>query len=296
LENEGAGVCNFEQIEFEGLPSNLRDIVTKENYDSKTALVSGTRFFLLTRKKSVFVPEKFEVAIKKYWPQFATRFNLEVPPVSLIDIDSGLGGSPKGEYIVGVASSEVISRSFSETLSNVTGWIPKKSTKDYVVQYWGKFNDPFQAYIDDMVIHELGHVFFGYGFTKVKEPNQEWFSLGLGMVYDRLVWDTYHASKSPLFEEIDRVWRTKFADREDIDQKLINPDTSNDKAVGLDRLQIYGHGKSNAFLSELRNTIGESVFDDVVARFIVLKNREKENICYESFINFFRNWPGVPND
>jgi hypothetical protein len=136
--------------------------------------------------------------------------------------------------------------------------------------------------------HELGHLLFGFGRT-VNPTKQDdwWFSLGLGIVYDRLVWQTFSKISSPLFDSLAAIWRNKFASRADIDQRLVNPDTSRDKSADhLIRMQTYGHGKSSVYLMKLRERIGQTRFDDVVKAYLMRPHGSI--IEYDDFLTFFR--------
>jgi len=109
--------------------------------------------------------------------------------------------------------------------------------------------------------------------------------LGLGLLYDRLIWEEVSEIPSPVFKAFDRVWKNKFSKNLNIDQRLINPDITRDKEFGLVRLQTYGHAKAGAFLSELRSRIGSSKFDDYVKFY--LARPEGSPIEYEGFLALF---------
>ena len=136
-------------------------------------------------------------------------------------------------------------------------------------QYKG-FADPEQAYLDDVVIHELGHLYFGFGQTKAppKRLLDWWFALGLGLVYDRLVWKAQYKKKSsPMIDALIARY-SEFRERPDVDQRLVGPNISRDRAQGLSRLQVFGHGKALIVLREMRRRTGDRTFDRIVKEYL----------------------------
>jgi hypothetical protein len=59
-----------------------------------------------------------------------------------------------------------------------------------------------------------------------------------------------------------------YAKLKDIDQRLINPDRSNDSKHAFDRTKVFGHGKAAYCLSKLREKIGDKPFDDAVKEYL----------------------------
>ena len=114
----------------------------------------------------------------------------------------------------------------------------------------------------------MGHIFFLHGITDLKSDADTWFGLGLGLVYDRLVWGKLWETPSPVFEAYQKTWKERFANNPEIDQRLIDPKTNRDQDFGLVRLQVYDHAKAYAYLSELRNRIGPSAFDAYVRAYL----------------------------
>lgn len=90
----------------------------------------------------------------------------------------------------------------------------------------------------------------------------------MGLLYDRIAWDEVYHAPSPLFENVIRKWTDDFSKRKEIDQRLINPDTSGDGRIGLQRLQTYGHGKAYKFLQAARGKIGAEKFDQKMNEFL----------------------------
>lgn len=112
-----------------------------------------------------------------------------------------------------------------------------------------------------------------------------WFSLGLGLLYDRLIWDQISDTPSPVFKAMDQIWREKFKTNSKIDQRLVNPNTENDEKFGLIRLQSYDHAKAYAFLAELCLNIGSGKFDTYVKSYLSRPIGSK--IDYEEFLSTF---------
>ena len=114
-----------------------------------------------------------------------------------------------------------------------------------------------------MVTHELGHLYFGFGVRSAKAVEQSdlWFALGLGVLFDRQVWNEMRSYPSPLFAGTEDRWLNVYAVNPEINQRLIKPDTTNDAKFGLLRMQTYGHAKAWAFLRDLRKRVGSSEFD-----------------------------------
>lgn len=170
-------------------------------------------------------------------------------------------------------------------LESILGWQVQPTGTAYIEKQFEKFDDPMQAYVNDQVAHELGHIFFLHGITDLKTETDTWFGLGLGMVYDRLVWSEISETPSPVFEAFDRVWKANFANNKEIDQRLINPNTERDEEFGLIRLQTYGHAKACAYLSELRRRIGPARFDAYVRTY--LSRPIGSPIGYDDFLSSF---------
>ncbi|MBL7670590.1 MAG: hypothetical protein JNM39_08890 [Bdellovibrionaceae bacterium] len=67
-------------------------------------------------------------------------------------------------------------------------------------------------------------------------------------------------------------------------QHLIKPDTKNDSDFFLVRGQTYDHGKALVYLSELRNRLGITRFDELVR--IYLARPYSSNINYDDFLTY----------
>ena len=273
-------------IPFESVPLDVQKMVEKENYNSSFIEVDGTVFYILSRKSGGIPQERIAHSIKLGWPKLHKLLPVNLKQATIIDYDAFLGGGPMGKFIIGIYTTSTIPLEVGEAAKLITGWQPRSTSLEYISTYYGDFTDPVQAYTDDIVIHELGHLIFGFGLTEIpnlKDPDG-WFCLGMGLVYDRLVFSQVSSKPSPLFEAIVGIWKEKFANHLELDQRLINPDESKDASLGLIRLQTYGHGKSLVFLNELRKRIGESLFDSAVLKYILQPRSVK--LSYDKFLEF----------
>lgn len=286
----GASRCSGVSLATE-LPSSdvylaAARLVDPALYELRMINVSRTRFFILGRKHDGLKIFKVERAIRKFWPKLQKQLRSDVAEAAIIDFEGPLGGGPLGTFVVGVYTSTVVSKDHGKLIRAATGWELLESSWDYIRKYYGEFTDPEQAYIDDMVAHELGHLFFGFGRTQapLRRPEELWFSFGLGLIYDRMVWNSLNARPSPLFEAVVLRWENEFSKNKEVDQRLVGPDTSRDQAWGISRLQTYGHGKALIYLTKLRERIGYAEFDGIVREY--LKRPVGSEISYGDFLKF----------
>ncbi len=282
----GAAIPKPTPIRFDEVPLEAQEFVDRALYDSAKLKVEGTDFFLLTRKSGGLGMARMATAVSVGWPALQKTLPAKVPSATIIDFDAAFGGGPMGKFIVGVYTTDAIDSDFGKVMEQVTGWAPLRSSQEYISKYYGSFADPMQAYATDMVVHELGHLIFGFGLTDLPDLKDEdsWFCLGLGLVYDRAAWSNLGEKTSPLFDSIISVWSERFSTRADVDQRLIRPDQSRDAGLGLQRLQTYGHGKSLVYLRELRNRIGASAFDAAVLKYV--SRPQGSSIRYDDFLKF----------
>lgn len=254
---------------------------------NSTLTIHGTNFEIISDRHDALGFDRISHAVSKAWPEYYEIFGMQLPQVKIHDIDAPIGGGPQGLFEIGIYSAAQIDESVGDYIKQAIGWEPLKSTSDYINVHYARFADPTQAYVDDMVIHELGHLFFGWGLTKAAAFTLEdaWFALGLGIVYDRIVWNKFYSESSPLFSSVENLWRHHFAGIQSIDQRLIGPNVANDEMYGLNRIQTYGHGKAAVFLEALRETVGETIFDDHTRRY--LKRDNSNSIIYDEFLATF---------
>ena len=136
-----------------------------------------------------------------------------------------------------------------------------------------------------MMVHELGHLVFGWGLTNAPtNKNDWWFSFGMGLLYDRLAWNEIYHISSPSFDKIVSTWSNHFSKMKDLDQRLISPNVTKDKNFSLQRLQTFGHGKSMIYLTAFRNRLGHEKFDKFTNQFIGKFNQISD---YDQFLELF---------
>lgn len=275
--------------------SNVFESATKlialDQYDFQSLEVEGTIFHVFARKNGGVGMTSLETSLRRMWPRFRKHFSTLPREAAIIDFDAPIGGGLLGSFIVGVFYSNSVSEEHQKVIQESAGWQPQKSTSDYIANNYSSFPDPRKAYVDDILVHEFGHLLFGWGETQVNEsnPNDWWFSFGMGLLYDRIAWSEIYDLPSPLFENVISKWSKDFSKRRDIDQKLVNPDVSADKSAGLQRLQTYGHGKAYVFLRSVREKVGSKVFDETMNRFISGGQLSSYDLFIEKFTNSDRN-------
>jgi len=209
--------------------------------------------------------------LERSWTAFEELPKAKISKAWIVDVDAAMGGGPLAPFAVGIYSTGQISAEMQTAISEATGWDTLPSTQAYIERYYAKFSDPMQAYVDDMVTHELGHLFFGFGLTTHSSPElyQAWFPLGLGILYDRLAWNRlYQQHESPMFQGLIDAYLQKYKDIAELDQRLVSPDLSQDKHFRLSRAQIYGHGKAFIYLSALRESLNAAEFDASISRYL----------------------------
>lgn len=250
-------------------------------YDFEELESGDTKILLFTRKIGGLNKEKIKKAVRFYWPRLARMLSVKTDEIAVVDYESPLGGGPLGNYAVGIYSSARINNELQTLVGQATGWAPRSSTKEYIDEHYSNFTDPEQAYIDDMVVHELGHTVFGFGKTQAPQEHDDWwFCFGLGLVYDRMLWKESQTKSSPLFDSPVEQWKNVFSQKARLDQRLIHPNTEKDREFGLSRFQVYGHGKAFVYLNALRQYIGPAEFDKIVCRYV----SSPRTITYDDFL------------
>jgi hypothetical protein len=274
-------------IAREELPISAREYFDQGVYTPCKVTLEGTTFFIFGRSSGGLGSDRILKSLRIAWPKFFKNFQFILPDATIIDAEGPIGGGPMGAFIVGIYSSKSVDPDMSAYIEQATGWAPQSSTDDYIKAHYAIFDDPHQAYVDDMVIHELGHFLFGFGITKVNSFTfkDAWFALGMGIVYDRLVWDELNSKASPLFRAVVDIWRDRFSKMNEVDQRLVNPDESRDEKLGLNRLQTYGHGKAWIYLQALREAMGKKDFDQALLSY--LSRPIGSDILYDDFLSNF---------
>jgi hypothetical protein len=254
-------------------------------YEGAHFVCGGTKFFVYGRKQAGIGMQRLAEAIELTWPRWISYFPVQTPPITVVETEWGLGGGSLGNFTVAIHLRGDYDEDSAKHLESILGWPAQSSGLAYIEHQFAGFQDPLQAYVNDQVAHELGHIFFLHGIGDVKQDAELWFGLGLGLVYDRQIWSEIAGAPSPVFVAFDRVWREKFSKNPQIDQRLINPDTKQDEKFGLIRLQTYGHAKALAYLTELRARIGAQRFDAYVKSY--LARPLGSAIAYEDFLSLF---------
>ena len=263
-------------------PSPVLEALDQSQYDVSEINSEKTSIKLYLKKDSALDTEKIKKSVQKVWPLLHRMLSLEPLEIALVDSEGPIGGGPLDSYIVTLYSTQKMIPLFKKLVTQATGWPAQESTQGYIRKYYADFADPEQAYIDDIVIHELAHTIFGFGSTKAAKDSQDWwFTFGLGLLYDRMVWNQIYDKDSPLFGGAVKQWQDRFAKIKDLDQRLIRPQLDKDEKHKLSRLQVYGHGKALIYLGELRKSIGTARFDQAVLA--TIKNHDI--LDYDQFIN-----------
>ena len=274
-------------LESSEFPKNEFIEVDSSLYDGVRFLVKDTTFIVFVRKNSAIGIERFHKAINLAWPKWLSFFPIKSQPITILETDWGLGGGSLGPFILAIHLKDDYDEASAKYLESILDWPAQSTGSAYINKYYADFEDPLQAYVTDKIVHELGHIFFLHGITDLKNEDDVWFALGMGLVYDRLIWDEVSNIPSPTLKAYNHIWKTKFANNPEIDQCLINPNTDNDEKFGLVRLQIYSHARAHAYLSSLRIRIGKSKFDNYVKTY--LSRPLGSPIEYDDFLTNFSN-------
>lgn len=263
-------------------PSSVLQGLDQNQYSVTVVEFENTSIQLYLKKDSVLDSKKVIKAVKKSWPVFSKILVLPALEIALVDSEGPIGGGPLATYIVTLYSTKKMSPLYKKLVAQATGWSEQDSTLDYIYKHYAKFEDPEQSYIDDIVIHELAHTIFGFGLTKATDNNQDWwFTFGLGLLYDRIVWDQIYDKESPLFSSAVKQWKEHYAGIKNLDQRLVRPELIQDDKYKLSRLQVYGHGKALVYLTELRQLLRADRFDKAVQATV----QNHETLDYDQFIS-----------
>ena len=168
-----------------------------------------------------------------------------------------------GSDTIGIYAMQSIPEHFQKYIKRTLGIVAESNTKRLVNRIYKQYENPIEIYTFDMVFHELLHLYFGFGETvpNIKTSHDLWFALGLGMLYDRIYFEKEFNTTSPFFQLVMDRWNQNFRLNESIEQALEQPDTSRDQENGLERLQVFGHGKALLYLQHLRTLVGKEIFD-----------------------------------
>lgn len=244
----------------------------KADWNSRDIVVAGTPFTIMSRKQGSYINlGALTKAVKLVWPQYVERFYSIPRHIFFIGLEGPLGGGSVGNNVLAIYDSKKISAELQSYLHHNSGFrYTSENTKGYMEEIYPESSQPVWNYTLDLVAHELGHLYFGFGETyeNARARHDPWLSLGLGLIYDQEFYRNIAGKQPQLVGFSTRRWREHFSKIKDIDQRLENPDTSNDEKYHLDRLQSFSHGKSSVVLGELRNRLGAKKFDQLVLRYI----------------------------
>lgn len=247
----------------------------------------GTEFNLITRYESKINHVDFKTTTFKIWNYYIDKLGSSTDVVTFVELDSApLSGGVLAENVLGIFYQNKISPEDQMAIQKELGWRAKESTYDYITTYYGP--NGWKDYMTGTIAHELAHTFFGFGQTReaVSNVHDLWFSLGMGMLYDGEVTKKLTGKAPQMFVDSEKVWQS-FSTNKEIDQRLIKPNTSNDKKFGLDRKKVYAHSKSFAFLRKLRMKVGPAGFDRATKRYL-----QECTDCVNGYQNFKRFLPG----
>jgi hypothetical protein len=246
-------------------------IADAQSWQKREFKVDSTTFIFLNRRhKPVLASPDVVKSVSEVWPRFKNLFGAREDYVVLVDSDwEFISGGLLASNIIGIFGQNRIHPEESEGFAKDIGWKSGPSTRTLIERNY-KGPNSWGRYVTGMVAHELAHLYFGFGQTteRASDIHDLWLSLGMGMVYDRLVTVASTGQPDQFFETVEQKWKTQFAANVQIDQRLINPDTSNDRKFELSRAHIYAHGKSSFILRDLRDKMGEEKFDEAVRDYL----------------------------
>jgi len=269
----------FGSNRFLGIPINaglyMIGFADTVYYGKVRSNIMQTNFQIIYSKITALLDPKTVIEIiTKSWPLFLKQFPNPTNYVVLFENPySILGAGPYGTNILGINITENISENVQETLVPLFNTPKFSSTKEFVENFYKKYKNPWTEYMTNLIVHELGHLFFGFGTTVERHPysHDYWFSLALGIIYDREINKQLTGYYPYIIEYFVVSWKHNFKDRTDIDQRLVQPDLSNDKQAGINsfhRTQFFAHGKGFYVLNKIREMIGKEIFDQEVVTYL----------------------------
>jgi hypothetical protein len=268
-------------------------IAHKSLWNKSSFVFKGTQFELVSPKSKPSISERhWEESVKSIWTAFTKRFGNPSDHVVFVDLNGPISGGPLGENVLGIFASEKIDPKIQEDIQANLGWSPQPSTRAYVEANYPSNKNKWEEYLFGTFAHELGHFYFGFGLTRqdVTRTEDLWCSLGLGMLYDMEVTAELLGREPQLEVDIIKSWQDRYANLQDIDQRLINPDTSGDKKYPFDRKKVFAHGKATYYLRKVRGKIGAATFDQAVKQYLKCSDCRKG---YESFKTFLGTSSGM---
>lgn len=246
-------------------------IANAKKWQKQEFKVDSTTFIFLNRRPNpVLTNTEIVKAVNEVWQRYRNLFGAQADYVVLVDSDwEFISGGLLASNIIGLFGQTRIHPEEAEGFSKDLGWKSRTSTRSLIERNY-KGPNSWERYVTGMVAHELAHLYFGFGQTteRASDIHDLWLSLGMGMVYDRLITTASTGQPDQFFETVEQKWKAHFAKNKEIDQRLVAPDTTNDRKFELSRAHIYAHGKSSFVLRELRSKIGEENFDSAVRDYL----------------------------
>lgn len=236
--------------------------------------VGNTSFTYLSKKiGSTIEALMVEQSVRFGWQKLADTFGTYTSHVVLIEADGPLGGGAIGSNVLALYSMMAIPANIQEYLKAITGAPALASTRAYADYIYRKSKNPMFDYVATIAIHELGHLYFGFGQAVERYPEtyQTWLSLGLGILYDNEITRELIGSSPALFQLLEEKWRREFDVLSGVDQRLQNPNTASDALRGVmpfHRVQLYAHGKAGFVLRQLRRCAGSAAFDEFAQSYL----------------------------
>lgn len=262
-----------------------RDAWTKHQFN-----FSNTHFELISPIKNAHIESRhWEASVIKIWKEFTDRFGIPTDHLVFLDLEGPISGGPLGENVLGIFATEKMNPAVQEDMKANLGWSPLTSTKAYVEANYPASKNQWEEYLFGTFSHEIGHLFFGFGLTRQRVSNADdlWFSLGLGMLYDMEVTEKLVGRKPQLELDIIKSWETKYATIPNLDQRLVNPDKTEDKKYPFDRKKVFAHGKAAFYLEKVREKVGKPQFDSAVLEY--LRKCGQCEVGYEDFKKYLGN-------
>lgn len=246
------------------------------SYFSKSQIkINNTNFQIYySHKTGLLKPDIIHDLLLKSWPLFIKQFPCETDNVVLFENPNEIfGAGPKGSNILGFNIQDNIPANVQKIISDMMNVPECSSTKEIVEHLYKSSDDPWNDYLTSLLVHELGHLFFGFGKTVERHPyfHDYWFSLSLGMLYDREITKKIAGKYPTLLDETAQYWKEHLSHKPNIDQRLIQPDLTNDSKEGITefhRSQYFAHGKGFYVLSKIRENIGTEIFDREVVDYL----------------------------
>lgn len=244
---------------------------------------SGATFSLVSRIKDPVLDVKLvrEVA-GDIFPAYLSRFKSPTDHIVIVDIDwAPVSGGLLGNNIVGLFAKQTLTTEDKDEFQAIFGKEAAASSKATIEKFYADSKNPWRTYLTGALAHELAHLYFGFGRTteRIGTLHELWFSLGMGLVYDEIVTKSITGKQDIFLAAVENNWRSKFSTDPKVDQRLIKPDTTLDKAAGLSRAHVYAHGKALAVFRDLRKQLGEEKFDALMVNYLNAECRSAQRYC-----------------